>query len=136
MRNPKLLAAGAVALLALTGCSTSMSSPVTPPSEPASESPTPSPTPTGTVTEVLPPIEIDGKDKQVDAAVGDTLDVITDGVTGVSTDNTEVLAVSQPRTDGSATFNAGAEVVGPGTAKLTVEGAGGDLYSVTVTATE
>lgn len=130
-RTSAVLAAGAAAVIALAGCSTSTSSPSTPPTTPPA-----TPTASPTVTDVLPPIEIDGKKTEVDATVGDTLDVISDGVTSVSTNNDAVLRVSQPHTDGSAEFNAGAEVVGAGTAKLTVTGATGGDYTVTVTAIE
>ena len=84
---------------------------------------------------MLPPIEIDGQ-KTESVKVGDNLNVITKGVTEVKTNNAEVLEVSQPSDDGSAQFNAGAKVVGPGTAKLVVLGADGKLYVVKVTATE
>ncbi len=94
----------------------------------------PSSSPMGSV---LPPIEITEAKKTVDVKVGDTLNVTTADVTQVSTDNAEVLKVSQPRDDGSAQFNAGAEVASAGTAKLMVYGAGDkQLYVVTVTAAE
>lgn len=83
--------------------------------------------------ETLPPIEIDGP-SPVEAKVGDFLNVTTAGVVSVGTDNAEVLEVSQPRDEGSAQFNAGAEVVGPGTAVLTVRGENEDLYQVQITA--
>lgn len=80
------------------------------------------------------PIMIDGPDA-VSATVGNALDVISDGVTEVRTDNPEVLEVSQPSDDGSAQFNAGATVVGAGEATLSVYGEGGaKLYDVSVTA--
>jgi hypothetical protein len=80
------------------------------------------------------PIMIDGPDA-VSATVGSALDVITDDVTEVRTDNPEVLEVSQPSDDGSAQFNAGATVVGAGEATLSVYGEGGEkLYEVSVTA--
>ena len=62
---------------------------------------------------MLPPIEVDGAAKE-EVSVGQTLNVITKNVTSVSTDNAEVLKVSQPSDDGSAQFNAGAEVIGAG----------------------
>ncbi len=67
--------------------------------------------------------------------VGSTLVVNTEGVTRVSTDNPAVLDISQPRDDGSAQFNAGATVVGTGSATLDVYGQGdAKLYDVKVTA--
>jgi hypothetical protein len=83
---------------------------------------------------VVAPIMIDGPDA-VEVTVGNALDVITENVTEVKTDNPEVLEVSQPSDDGSAQFNAGATVVGAGEATLSVYGEGGEkLYEVVVTA--
>lgn len=101
----------------------------------ASESASPSESGSPIGGNVLPPIEIDGQ-KSETVKVGDNLNVITDGVTRVKTNNAEVLEISQPSDDGSAQFNAGAKVVGAGTAKLVVFGADGKLYTVTVTATQ
>lgn len=85
---------------------------------------------------VLPPIFITGAGEQA-VKVGDALDVTTEGVTKVATDNPLVLEVSQPHSDGSATFNAGGKVLAAGTAVLTVYGDGGaELYRVTLTAEE
>lgn len=85
---------------------------------------------------VLPPIEITGQ-KTADVKVGDTLNITTTDVAKVTTDNATVLKVSQPHDDGSAQFNAGAEVLSAGTAKLVVyDKADKELYTVTVTATE
>ncbi len=84
---------------------------------------------------MLPPIEVDGAAKE-EVSVGQTLNVITKNVTSVSTDNAEVLKVSQPSDDGSAQFNAGAEVIGAGNAVLTVSVKGGSDYKVEVTATK
>lgn len=84
---------------------------------------------------VLPPIEIDGQKSQ-EVTVGDFLNVTSKDVTKVSTDNAEVLKVSQPRDDGGAQFNAGAEVVAAGTATFVVSGKDGELYSVKITAVE
>lgn len=84
---------------------------------------------------VLPPIPIDGPGTEK-VKVGDTLNVVTSDVTEVSTDNGAVLQVSQPSDDGSAQFNAGAEVVGAGKATLTVTTADGESYKVKVEATE
>lgn len=70
----------------------------------------------------------------ISANVGTYLNVITPGVTKVTTDNPGVLEVSQPHSDGSATFNAGAKLIGPGTSKLTVIGGATNstMYAVTV----
>jgi hypothetical protein len=80
------------------------------------------------------PIMIEGPES-VSVTVGDALDVITEDVTEVRTDDPDVLEVSQPSDDGSAQFNAGASVVGAGEATLSVYGEGGEkLYDVSVTA--
>lgn len=90
------------------------------------------PTTTASVA-VLPPIIISGAGDKT-ARIGDNLDVVSPGVTGVSTDNEAVLEVSQPHTEGGASFNGGARVVGAGEAVLVVAGADGtELYRVNVT---
>lgn len=68
--------------------------------------------------------------------MGDFLDVTTPNVTKVTTDNAKVLKVSQPHSDGSAEFNGGAQVIGKGTATLSVYGGitNGVIYTVNVTA--
>jgi len=66
--------------------------------------------------------------------VGNTLNVTTADATTIATNNTSVLKVTGPRTEGGASFNGGAAVVGQGTAKLTVSGDSGVLYVVNVTA--
>lgn len=85
---------------------------------------------------MLPPIMIT-KAEDVSAKVGDYLNVTTPNVTKVTTNNAAVLDVSQPHSDGSAEFNGGAKVVGPGKAELVVYGGitNLELYSVSVTAT-
>ncbi len=124
-----LTIAGLSVMLAVAGCSSSASSP----SSPTSSSP--SPTVSGT-SSVLPPIPIT-KSENITAKVGDYLNVTTPNVTRVSTNNAKVLDVSQPHSDGSAQFNGGAKVVGPGKATLSVYGGitNLEMYSVTVTAT-
>lgn len=82
---------------------------------------------------VVAPIEV-SKGGDVAAKVGNTLNVTTASATVIATDNATVLEVSQPRTEGSASFNGGALVVGEGSANLTVSGANGQLYVVKVTA--
>ena len=127
MAAAQLAAAAAAALLLTTACSSGSSEPSTSPSE--------SPAATAT-TAVLPPIEIT-KAADVTVDIGSTLVVNTEGVTRVSTDNPAVLEISQPRDDGSAQFNAGATVVGAGSATLDVYGQGdAKLYDVKVTGLE
>lgn len=81
--------------------------------------------------EVLPPVMVDGPES-LNLKVGNTINITTEGVTEVSTDNPSVLEVSQPSDDGSAQFNAGAVVLDAGEAKLTVFGESGELYVVDV----
>ena len=85
---------------------------------------------------MLPPIEIT-KAADVTVDVGSVLVISTDGVTRITTDNADVLKISQPTTEGDAKLNAGADVLSPGTATIDVYGADdAKLYDVNVTATE
>ncbi|MGB5016101.1 MAG: hypothetical protein WBO42_02655 [Candidatus Nanopelagicales bacterium] len=74
---------------------------------------------------VVAPIEVTG---------AGNLNVTTTDATTIATNNTSVLKVTGPRTEGGASFNGGAVLVGQGTAKLTVSGDSGVLYVVNVTA--
>lgn len=117
-----------LAALTLTGCSSS----TTPSPTPTSPSTT---NPTASGSSVLPPIPI-SKAEDVTVKVGGSLNVITPNVTKVTTNNSRVLQVTQPHSDGSATFNGGARVAGTGTATLTVYGGitNAEMYTVKVTA--
>lgn len=84
-----------------------------------------------TSQQVVAPIIVDGPE-QLSVEVGAALDIVTDGVTEVSSSDERVLEVSQPSTDGSAEFNAGARALVGGEATLTVSGEDGELYSVEV----
>jgi maltose-binding protein MalE len=84
-------------------------------------------------TGVVSPIEVK-EAADVSAKVGNAINVTTTNAIAVQTDNPSVLELSQPGRDGSATFNAGAVVVGEGAATLTVFGRSGVLYVVNVTA--
>ena len=84
---------------------------------------------------MLPPIEIDGQKSQ-EVTVGDFLNVTSKDVTKVSTDNAEVLKVSQPRDYGGAQFNACCEVFAAGTAALFCSVSDWYLYSLKITAVE
>lgn len=123
----KLFAAFAIALLALSGCSSS-DSPSDQPSGSAATVESPE-----AVTSVLPPIDVDGAGS-VDAKVGNVLDVTTDGVVEVTTDNPDVLQVFVPTETESAQFNGGAKAIGEGSANMIVYGADNKkLYTVQVT---
>lgn len=123
-----VVSAAGLASLALSACSSS-----TTPSPTASSSGSASPTVIGSDT--LPPIPIT-KAEDVTVKVGRFLNVITPNVTKVTTDNAKVLTVSQPHSDGSATFNGGARVIATGSATLTVYGGitNSEMYTVKVTA--
>lgn len=133
MRKQSSLLIGAVAVVALAGCSTSTSAPSESPATPAATSPSAPASPT--TTDVLPPIVVDGSSEGINATVGDVLDITVPNVTKVSTDNSQILEVTQPRDDGSATFNASATVLSAGTATLTIEKPGGPM-KITVHVTE
>ena len=112
----RLIAALGVSLLLVSACSST-----------SSDSPG---------SEVVPPIEIT-KASDVTVDVGSVLVISTEGVTRISTDNPEVLKISQPTTQGDAKLNAGADVISPGAAVIDVYGADdAKLYDVNVTATE
>lgn len=84
---------------------------------------------------MLPPIPV-SKGGELAVKVGDHLNVITPDVTNLTTNNPAVLDVSQPYSDGSATFNGGATVLAVGKANLVVSVDGGiEIYTVNVTAT-
>lgn len=123
--------AGAAALLAGAGFVVAACSSQTSPTQSSSRSTSASP------IQALPPIFIT-KAESITVKVGSFLDVTTPQVTKVTTDNARVLEVSQPYSDGSATFNGGAKVIGAGQAKLRVFGGitNNEMYSVDVTATE
>ena len=86
---------------------------------------------------MLPPIMVEPGQTTATAKVGETVvfSVTDPANTKVSTDRADVLALTQGRTDGSATFNPGGEAVGPGVAVVTITDANGATQQVTVTVT-
>ncbi|MGB2969824.1 MAG: hypothetical protein WBB44_06240 [Candidatus Nanopelagicales bacterium] len=127
--NRTLVLATSVAAVGilLTACSSDSSSSTTAsPTNSASAS-------ESTGNSVVAPIEVTGAGN-LNVKVGNTLNVTTADATTIATNNTSVLKVTGPRTEGGASFNGGAVVVGQGTAKLTVSGDSGVLYVVNVTA--
>lgn len=87
-------------------------------------------------TTVLPPIPV-SSGGPLAVKVGNNLNVITANVGSVDTNNETVLDVSQPYSDGSASFNGGARVLAVGKATLTVRDTNDRvLYVVDVTATD
>lgn len=126
-----VVGAAALAAVSLAACSNT-TQPTTSPSSPMTGATSATPTTSG--SSVLPPIPIT-KAEDVTVKVGAFLNVVTPNVTKVTTDNPQVLEVSQPHSDGSATFNGGARVLAPGKAILTVYGGitNSPMYSVNVT---
>jgi len=138
MRNPldgrlkKGAAIGATALLGVTllaGCSSSSDESATDTtSEQTSEE----------STQMLPPVIVEPGQTEATAKVGDFIDVVVEEVIGttISTDNPEVLEVSQARQDGDAIFNPGAKALAAGSATITVTGPDNTTYDIAVTVTE
>ncbi len=81
------------------------------------------------------PIIVDGPGP-VSMKVGQAIDVTTENVTMVKASDNSVLEVSQPTSDGSATFNAGAVAKASGDATLTAYENEKKLYEVEVTVTD
>lgn len=112
---------GMVVLAPLASCSSDDSSDATTATTAAST----------TSQQVVAPVIVDGPE-QLSVEVGAALDIVTDGVTEVTSSDETVLEVTQPSTDGSAEFNAGAAALVAGDAVLTVSGEDGELYTVEV----
>lgn len=136
------------AVAALAGCSNSNSSSSSSSSASASASASASQSsatasPSGSASQsniggdVLPPVMVAPGQTTANAKVGETVvfSVSDPTTTKISTDRPDVLTLTQGRTDGSATFNPGAEAVGPGVAVVTVTQANGTTEKVTVTVT-
>lgn len=128
------VAVGAAALLGVTvlaGCSSS------------SEESTSSETTSETTEEVggsqlLPPVIVEPGQTEASAKVGDFIDIVVDDIMGttITTDNPEILKLSQAYDDGSAVFNPGAEALAPGNATITVTLGDGTSYDIAVTVSE
>jgi len=140
MRNPlaKSAAVGASALLGVTllaGCSSSSDEPA---AEETTSQETESESMEGESTEMLPPVIIEPGQTEATAKVGDFIDVVVDEVIGttISTDNPDVLEISQARQEGDALFNPGAQALAPGEATISVTGPENETYDILVTVTE
>ena len=72
-------------------------------------------------TQMLPPVIIEVGQTEATAKVGDNLDILVTDIAGttVSTDNPEVVELTQAKEEGGATFNPGGKVLAPGTAVIT-----------------
>ena len=88
--------------------------------------------------QMLPPIILEPGETEATAKVGDFIVVKADDRLGttIATDNPDILEVQQAYDDESAEFNAGAEVLAPGNATITVTLPDGSSYDIAVTATE
>lgn len=88
--------------------------------------------------QVLPPIILEPGETEATAKVGDFIVVKADDRLGttIATDKPDILNVQQAYDDASAEFNAGAEVLAPGNAIITVTLPDGSSYDIAVTATE
>jgi hypothetical protein len=129
-----ILAVGAAAVVALTGCSSS-----------SSES-TSSPSPAATSAEASPeasmigPIMVDPDQTEVEATVGRFLNFNVGDNPGqwdIESDNPSVVSVTKGGEKDGAVFNPGGEALAVGTATVTLTDAESDLdamvYTVTVT---
>lgn len=125
-------AVGAAALLGvsvLAGCS----------SDSSSDAET---TSTETVMEegaqMLPPVIIEVGQTEATAKVGDNLDIIVEDTAGttVSTDNPEVVELTQAKEEGGAIFNPGGKALAPGTAVITLTKPDMTTSTITLTVTE
>lgn len=123
-RGAAIVAAALLGVSVLTGCSSSGDSSA---NQTASEG-----------NQVLPPIILEPGQTQATAKVGDFIVVKADDRLGttIATDQPDILSVEQAYDDGSAEFNAGAEVLAPGNAIITVTLPDGSSYDIAVTATE
>ena len=112
-------------VLALGGCSTT--------SDDGSE---PIPAAPNSATAGLPaPVIVDAGETSAEATVGETIVFNQDDPanTTVSTDNPEVLKLTQGSDDGSAQFNPSAVALSAGVAVVTIVAADGTTSQVTVT---
>lgn len=119
---------GAVALLGVTvlaGCSSDSESTST---ETTSEE----------STQMLPPVIIEVGQTEATAKVGDNLDIIVEDIAGttVSTDNPEVVELTQAKEEGGALFNPGGKALAPGTAVITLTLPDMTESTITLTVTE
>ena len=119
---------GAVALLGVTvlaGCSSDSESTST---ETTSEE----------NTQMLPPVIIEVGQTEATAKVGDNLDIIVEDIAGttVSTDNPEVVELTQAKEEGGALFNPGGKALAPGTAVITLTLPDMTETTITLTVTE
>jgi hypothetical protein len=119
---------GAVALLGVTvlaGCSSDSES-------------TSTETTSAENTQMLPPVIIEVGQTEATAKVGDNLDIVVEDIAGttVSTDNPEVVELTQAKDEGGALFNPGGKALAPGTAVITLTMPDMTESTITLTVTE
>jgi ABC-type phosphate/phosphonate transport system substrate-binding protein len=131
-RTRTAAAVSAAALLGvalLAGCSSS-SEPAATDSAAASEG----------SSQVLPPVIITEDQTAATAKVGDYLDIIVseDKLAGttVSTDQPELVELTQAKEEGGAMFNPGGKTLAPGTAVIVVTSPDSSTRDITLTITE
>ncbi len=86
---------------------------------------------------MLPPVMVEPGATTATAKVGDTIvfNQPNPAKTKISTDNSDVLEVTQGKDDGSAVFNPGAKALKAGNATVTIVAADGTTSTVAVTVT-
>lgn len=129
-----IVTVGAVAILALTGCSSSSSESTSTPS-PAATSAEPS-----AAASMIGPIMVEPDQTEVEATVGRSLNFNVGDNPGqwdISSDNPAVVAVTKGGEKDGATFNPGGEALSVGTATVTLTDTESNLdamvYTITVT---
>ncbi|MCB0899088.1 MAG: hypothetical protein H6526_07235 [Actinobacteria bacterium] len=127
-----LAAAGAAALFALAGCSSSDTT-----ESPAATSPAATASPEASM---IGPIMVEPSQTEVDATVGRFLNFNVGDNPGqwqISSDNEAVVTVEQGGERDGATFNPGGEAVGVGEATVTlIDTEGGDALEFKIKVTE
>ncbi len=121
----------ALGAVLVTGCSSSSSS-----SAPATSAAATS----SAGAQMLPPIIIEESATEATAKVGDFLDIIVNekdlAGTTVSTDNTDLVELTQGGEKDGAVFNPGGKVLAAGTATIVVTKPDSTKRTITVTITE
>lgn len=130
IRIRTVVVVGAVALLGagvLAGCSSSSSESSTSPEASSS-------------AQMLPPVIITEDQTTATAKVGDFLDIVVSeenlAGTTVSTDQPDLVELTQAKEEGGATFNPGGKTLAPGTAVIVVTNPNGSSRDITLTITE
>lgn len=87
------------------------------------------------LSQMLPPVIIEENQTEATAKVGDFLDIIVADpeTTTIEVENTGILSITQGYSDGSATFNPGAEALKPGVAVILIQNSDGTQREITVT---